>query len=373
MESFMENQNAADPERFLPLRALIEEAIAAGAFPGAAWGVLQHGRVRTLGAAGCFTYDPGSTVVRPDTVYDLASVSKVVATTAAAMLLHDRGQLDLEMPLGDLLPAFAIASERGAGRHRVTLRMLLAHASGLPGYAPLFREQSADRPDPSALLRACLHMPLTAAPGMRAEYSDIGFILLGKALELLAAEPLDRFCEREIFSPLGMRETRYNPPAETHPRIPPTERDEIFRHRVLQGEVHDENCWVLSGCAGHAGLFAPAGDVLRFAEGILASLRPFGRGLFTRETVGLFTARAGLPPGGSRALGWDTPSEPSSSGTSFGPGSAGHLGYTGTSLWLDPARDLAVVLLTNRTWPSRENKQIAAVRPRFHDLVAVLL
>jgi CubicO group peptidase (beta-lactamase class C family) len=361
----------ADRERFRPLEALVDEAIAKGAFPGATWGVVQHGQVRALGASGGFTYEAESPRVRPETMYDLASVSKVVATTAAAMLFYERGLLDLDTPLGDLLPAFVIAGGPGSGRHRVTIRMLLAHASGLPGYAPFFLKQSAARPDADALFRECLRAPLIATPGTRAEYSDIGFILLGKALELLAGESLESFCQREIFKPLGMKRTRYRPHTAERKATPPTERDEIFRCRVIQGEVHDENCWVLGGCAGHAGLFAPAGDVLRFADAVLGSLRS-DRGIFRKETVQLFTARADLPPGSSRALGWDTPSDPSSSGSSFAPGSAGHLGYTGTSLWIDPNRDLGVVLLTNRTWPSRENKQILAARPRFHDMVARL-
>jgi CubicO group peptidase (beta-lactamase class C family) len=288
-----------------------------------------------------------------------------------AMLLYQRGVLDLDLRLGDLLPGFVIAGERGSGRHRVTLRLLLAHASGLPGYAPLF----VDYPQPQALLRACLHLPLSAPPGTRVEYSDIGFILLGKALEVLAGESLDRFCARAIFTPLGMMHTGYNPLPETRAAIPPTERDERFRHRAIQGEVHDENCFVLGGCAGHAGLFAPAGDVLRFAAAMLASLRPVAQaGLFAVETVRLFTQRSGLPPASSRALGWDTPSgTPSSSGSFFGDRAVGHLGYTGTSLWIDPDRELGVVLLTNRTWPTRENKGIQAVRPEFHDLILGLL
>ncbi len=366
-----EDQSAAQAERFLPVQALLQAAVARGAFPGAAWGVVQRGVVRALASVGSFTYDPASPRVAPDTVYDLASVSKVVATTAMAMLLHQRGVLHLDQPLGDLLPGFVIASERGSGRHRVTLRLLLAHASGLPGYAPVF----VDHPRPQALLRACLHLPLSAPPGTRAEYSDIGFILLGKALEVLSGESLDRFCAREIFTPLGMTHTRYNPLPDSHAAIPPTERDELFRRRVIQGEVHDENCFVLGGCAGHAGLFSPAGDLLRFAQAILAPLRPAPQpGLFAPETVRLFTQPSGLPPSSSRALGWDTPSgTPSSSGASFGDRSVGHLGYTGTSLWIDPDRELGVVLLTNRTWPTRENKSIQTVRPEFHDLISGLL
>jgi len=367
----MDNPTARQAGRFDPLQPFLEQAIADHAFPGAAWGVVQNGVVQALGAAGGFTYEPTSPRVLPGTLYDLASVSKVVATTAMAMLLYQRGLLELDLALGDVLPGFVIAGERGAGRHRVTLRLLLAHASGLPGYEPLYLEDRGSE----ALLRACLQLPLTAAPGVRAEYSDPGFILLGKALEVIAGEPLDRFCAREIFAPLGMSRTLYNPAPELRASMPPTELDESFRHRVIQGEVHDENCFVLGGCSGHAGLFAPVGDLLRFAEAMLAPLRPGQTsGLFDAGTVRLFTARCGLPEGSSRALGWDTPSEHSSSaGGHFSSRSCGHLGYTGTSLWIDPERDLGVVLLTNRTWPTRENKRIQQVRPAFHDLVSVLL
>ena len=360
---------------FFPVDSFIKSAIDRGAFPGASWGVAQHGRVLALSSAGHLTYDEHSPRVCAETIYDIASLTKVVATTAAAMLLYERGLLVLDTPVGDLLPGFVIAAERNSGKRLVTLRMLLAHSSGLPGYVPFFREQpDLARPEAWRLFRDCLSLPLTAAPGTQTEYSDPGFILLGKALEVLAGEPLDAFCQREIFLPLGMTATLFRPDFALRAVIPPTEDDTVFRHRVIQGEVHDENCWVLGGCSGHAGLFAPVGDLLRFAEGILASVRSPMAGetkaptLFRGETVELFARRSG-PAGSSRALGWDTPSAPSSSGSYFSTRSIGHLGYTGTSLWLDLDRDVAVVLLTNRTWPTRENKAIQELRPDFHNLI----
>ena len=334
--------------------AVLEQAIADQAFPGAAYGVLHDGEV-TLGSVGTFTYEEQSLRVAPGTVYDLASVSKVVATTAAAMLLYQRGKLDLDARVGDLLPGFVIGMRRGSGRERVTIRMLLAHCSGLPGYAPLFERHRT----PEGLLRACLTLDLTAAPGEREEYSDIGFILLGKVLEVVSGTRLDLFCGREIFTPLDMASTGYCPPVSRRVEIPPTEEKDGLGRRCVQGMVHDENCFVLGGVAGHAGLFSNAEDVLRFARELL------GGGLFAKETVGIFAQRQS--EGGSRALGWDTPSGASSSGTLFGERSIGHLGYTGTSLWIDLQRGLAVVLLTNRTWPTRENKAIQAVRPAFHN------
>jgi CubicO group peptidase (beta-lactamase class C family) len=196
-------------------------------------------------------------------------------------------------------------------------------------------------------------------------YSDIGFIVLGEAIERIGGEPLDKFCEREIFKPLGMKDTMFNPSAELKAKIVPTADDTWFRHRVIQGEVHDDNAYVMGGVAGHAGLFSTAEDVLKFAQCMLRGAAP----LFRRGTVELFTRRETEPAGTSRALGWDTPSQPSQSGRYLSPRAYGHLGYTGTSLWIDPEKDLAIVLLTNRTWPDNKNEAIKKWRPIIHDAV----
>jgi CubicO group peptidase (beta-lactamase class C family) len=205
--------------------------------------------------------------------------------------------------------------------------------------------------------------PLAADPETRAEYSDIGFIILGELLARLADEPLDRFCQREIFGPLGMARTGYCPPAAWRPNIPPSVDDRDFRQRIVQGEVHDENASVMGGIAGHAGVFAPAGDVALFAHAMLNGGRP----ILHPETLALFTRRQSEPPGTSRALGWDTPSQPSQSGRHLSPTAFGHLGYTGTSLWIDPPNQIAVTLLTNRTWPDHSNQSIKQVRPNFYN------
>jgi serine-type D-Ala-D-Ala carboxypeptidase len=351
-------------------RALLEDAIQQHAFPGAAWGVLHNGALVAVDAAGRFTYEPGAPAVSPATVFDLASVTKVVATTSAAMLLVDRGILDLDARLGDLLPGFVIGMAPGSGKERVTLGMLLAHSSGMVGWAPLFRNcGTAD-----SLLRAILRLPLEAQPGARTEYSDFGFILLGKVIELVTRTPLDVFCAREIFTPLGLAHTRFRPGPADRPAIPPTEDDRIFRGRVIQGEVQDEHAFLLGGIAGHAGVFSNVEDLLRFAQCLLERGRTAdGTQLFRPETVARFTARQTTNQtssgGQSRALGWDVPTEPSSSGRFFGPRSFGHLGYAGTSLWIDPDQNLAVALLTNRTWPDRANEAIRQIRPAFHDAV----
>ena len=360
----MANRNAHD----VPAapRAVLEQAVEQHAFPGAAWGVLHNGAVAVVDSVGRFTYEPRAAAVVPETVFDLASVTKVVATTAAAMLLADRGVLDLDARLGDILPGFVIGMVPGSGKQRVTLRMLLAHSSGMVGWAPLFRNCNT----PDALLRAILRLPLEAQPGARTEYSDFGFILLGKVIELLTATPLDVFCAREIFTPVGLAHTRFCPRLEDRPAIPPTEDDRTFRGRVIQGDVQDEHAFVLGGVAGHAGTFSNVEDLLRFAQCILDRGRTADETqLFRPETVDLFATRQTTPDGQSRALGWDVPTEPSSSGRYFGPRSIGHLGYAGTSLWIDPDQNLAIALLTNRTWPDRSNEAIRQIRPAFHDAV----
>jgi len=354
-------------KRFPAACLLLEEAIQDRAFPGAAFGVLSHGDIVALDAVGRFTYDESSPEVTPATVFDIASLTKVVATTSAAMILHDRGILDLDMPLGDVLPGFVIGKQPGSPKQLVTLRMLLAHSSGLPAYERFFETAKT----PNELLRACLTTPLEAAPMERSIYSDIGFLLLGKALELIARESLPVFCQREVFGPLGLVSTCFNTPRDSWRLIPPTEEDTHFRHRVIQGEVNDENCAVMGGSAGHAGLFSSVPDLLIFARSILTPQKE--PSIFRPETVSLFSTKRVFPTGSSRALGWDTPSEPSSSGRSFGPRSIGHLGFTGTSLWIDPDRELAVVLLTNRTWPDRSSQAIRQVRPAFHDAIVAAL
>lgn len=353
--------------RFAAAHAVLEQAICDRAFPGAAYGILFKGQVVALDSAGRFTYDPGSNPVAPSTVFDLASVTKVVATTALAMRLYDRGILSLDARLGDILSQFVAGAAPNSDRNRVTIRSLLAHSSGLPAYVRLFEQHCS----PQAMLDALLRLPLEAAPGTRAEYSDIGFMLLGKALEVLSGKTLSSSFETEIAAPLKLETARFHPPIEWREEIPPTENDTTFRHRVIQGEVQDENCFALGGVAGHAGLFANALDVLRFAACILDEGRTAGgEQLFQPETVRLFATRDSEPEGTTRALGWDTPSAPPSSGKFFSPNSIGHLGYAGTSLWIDPARQLAVVLLTNRTWPNRSANAIRAVRPAFHDAIA---
>lgn len=342
--------------------ALIEQAIRERVFPGAALAVTLRGRMIAHRGFGHFTYESASPAVAAETIFDLASVTKVVAATAMAMVLYERGELDLDIPLVSITPEFAGDDAR---RREITVRQLLAHSSGIPAYARLF-ETAKDR---DALLHAALTMPLDADPGTRTKYSDIGFIVLGEVLSRIAGDPLDRFCQRSIFGPLGMAHTLFKPAVPLRLQMPPTMDDKTFRRRVIQGEVQDENAFVLGGISAHAGLFSNAADVVRFAHCVLQGGAPILR----QTTVDLFTRRGTSPPGTSRALGWDTPSQPSQSGKHLSPRSFGHLGYTGTSLWIDPERELSVTLLTNRTWPEANDQSIKRVRPLIHDAVVEAL
>jgi serine-type D-Ala-D-Ala carboxypeptidase len=337
---------------------MLADAVEQKAFPGAATAVTHAGNLIALKALGRFTYDATSPAIEAESIFDLASRTKVVATTTMAMVLYERGLLDLEMPVVGILPEFQSEDSR---RKEITFRQLLAHSSGLPAYERLFlRSKTKDE-----LLHQAFAVPLKNEPGTRTEYSDVGFILLGVALERIGGEPLDRFCQREIFGPLGMSHTMFNPPAGWKARVVPTADDQIFRERIIQGEVQDENASVMGGVAPHAGLFATASDVARFGHAMLNDGAPILR----KETLSFFTHREHLPAGTSRALGWDKPSSPSQSGKYFSPLSFGHLGYAGTSLWIDPERQISITLLTNRTWPDCSNQAIKEVRPAFHDAV----
>lgn len=360
----------AQEDHFTLAFDILHRAVEQRVFPGASAAIAHRRRLIARKAFGQFTYERASPAVVPETLFDLASLTKILATTAMAMILYERGLLDLDAPAAAIVPEFVSEAEKDERRREVTIRMLLAHSSGLPAYEKLFLK-AGSRDD---LLEAVFKMRLTADPGSRAEYSDIGFILLGAALERVAGESLDRFGRREIFAPLGMAQTTFNPPMEMRPQIPPAADERPgksasgrseFRQRIIQGEVQDENASMLGGVAGHAGVFSTAEDVARFAHAMLHAEDSVVRA----DTVSLFTRRAAHPAGTSRALGWDTPSGPSQSGKYFGPASFGHLGHTGTSLWIDPERQVSITLLTNRTWPDCSNQAIKQVRPQFHDAV----
>jgi CubicO group peptidase (beta-lactamase class C family) len=366
------------PSQLVPARAILESAVRRRAFPGAVLAVGYRGEAAVV-PIGCLTYAERSAPVETDTIYDLASLTKVVATTTAVMLLAGRGELSLDRPVSFYLPDFIDSSDPAndplwASRGEITVRHLLAHTSGLPAYERFFLRAR----EKSHVLAEALALPLSESPGKKTVYSDVGFILLGTVVEQVSMQGLDAFCQTEIFAPLGMSDTLFNPPPALWERIAPTEDDIEFRKRLIRGEVHDENAWVMGGVAGHAGLFGTAADLARFCSmmltgGLLAGGKADARQILKPETIQEFTRPWVASEGAARGLGWDKPSEPSSCGRYFSASSYGHLGFTGTSIWIDPEKNLFVVLLTNRVHPSRANEAIRQVRPALHDAVVEAL
>ncbi len=338
--------------RFEPVVSYLQSQVDS-AFPGAVVAAGYRDSVVLLAAVGHYGADDRRPVTT-ETVYDLASLTKVIGLTTAAMMLVDSGKLALDAPVQRYVPAF-----QGPNKERVMIRHLLTHSSGLPAWRPLYAE-SADREHALALVDTT---PLMRQPGDTFVYSDLGAMILAQAVQAVSGQRLDDFLAARLFGPLGMTSTRYLPPESWRSRIAPTENDTVFRHRLLRGEVHDENAGRLGGVSGHAGLFSTAPDLATFARWLLRLRRTDS--LHVRE----FTQRQGIPPGSSRALGWDTPSENSSAGTKMGPNAFGHTGFTGTSIWFDPDRSLFIILLTNRVNPTRANTKILQVRRRVADLV----
>ncbi|HKP48672.1 MAG TPA: serine hydrolase domain-containing protein [Gemmatimonadales bacterium] len=384
-----------------PVTHYLDSAVARGAAPGAVLGVTHDGERFVYGSGRLGDLDagrPGAT-----TLYDLASLTKVVGLTTGLMLAVSEGKIDLDAPVQRYVPAFA-----GPGKETITVRLLLTHAGGLPAWRPLFREVSS-RQDAFALADTT---PLEYPPGSRDVYSDLGAIVLTQLLETVYHQRIDSLLEQRIFGSLGLTSLRYRPPSDWLSRIAPTEMDP-WRGRVLRGEVHDENAAVMDGVSGHAGLFGSVEDLLGFAEWLLAQaevssgqtgsfashserseesagitstrdrdhaspgprppVRPSTFPTFPRSVVQAFTARQNLVPGSSRALGWDTPDSGSSSGSLLSRHSIGHTGFTGTSIWIDFDRRVAIVLLSNRVHPTRNNPRWNPVRAQIADLVMTTL
>src|SRR5881396_986643 len=353
--------------RFQPVVDYLQSQVDS-AFPGAVVAVGYRDSVVLLAAVGHYGADDRRPVTT-ETVYDLASLTKVIGLTTAAMLLVDSGKLDLDAPVQRYVPAF-----QGPNKERVMIRHLLTHSSGLPAWRPLYAE-SADREHALALVDTT---PLMRQPGDTFVYSDLGAMVLAQAVEAITGQRVNDFLQARVFGPLAMESTRFLPPEDWRDHIAPTENDTTFRHRWLRGEVHDENAGRLGGVSGHAGLFSSGPDLTRFAAWLLelrrGSLSPgwqpgVNAPAISAKTVRAFTTRQNIPAGSSRALGWDTPSENSSAGTKMGPNAFGHTGFTGTSIWFDPDRNLFIILLTNRVNPTRANTRILQVRRRAADLV----
>ncbi len=371
-------------DRWAPVARTIEDAIAARAFPGAVVAIGRRDTVLYLRAFGRQTYESNAPVVTERTVYDLASLTKVVGLTTAVMMLVDEGRVDLDAPVRSYVQMFGYAHGP-----EVTVRRLLTHSGGQIGWRPFYLQARERR----AMFDLAAREPQDYEPGTKMIYSDLGAITLTDMVETLTGERLDRWLTRRLFHPLGMRDTRYNPPRSWRSRIAPTEVDTTWRHRLVHGTVHDENTAAMGGVSGHAGLFGTAPDLARFAQmmlggGLYPSSRAQSRTLVmgargpgasgaaseddpdirfvTESTVVQFT-RVQEPQLSHRALGWETPNGQNSAGSRLSPRAFGHTGFTGTSIWIDPAQDLFVILLTNRVHPTRENTRIFGVRRAVAD------
>jgi CubicO group peptidase (beta-lactamase class C family) len=344
---------------FSPVEGVLRDSIADQAFPGCTAAVGSHEPHTWLSGVGALGWNLPARV-HAATLYDLASLTKVVATTMVTMLLHQERKVALSDPVTKFIPEF-----EGAGKEKVELRHLLSHTSGMPSWLPLYKELRGYR----AIVEAIIRGPLRRPPGVRPVYSDLGAILWGECLQRISGRPLATLAWERIFFPLAMRDTMFRPPATDLWRIAPTELDGSFRHRLIHGEVHDENAAAMGGVSAHAGLFSTAADLARLGRELVRALRGEGA-LLERDVVRLFIRRADIVPPSDRAFGWDTRSaRGSSSGRFFSPGSFGHTGFSGTSIWVDPTREVYAILLTNRVHPTRENSRIHGARVRFHDSV----
>lgn len=324
----------------------LDSVIALGAAPGAVIAVSSHGHRWYYGAGRLGQED----ATRPDsmTLYDMASVTKVVVMTTLAIDAVREGKLDLDVPIQRYVPAFV-----GPQKDSVTVRHLLTHSSGLPGWRALYL-QSDSRAGAMALADTT---PLDTLPGVRMVYSDLGIIVMTQALEGIYGKRLDELFQERVATPFGMVSSGYLPKGPTQGRIAPTELDTAWRKRMLVGEVHDENSYRLDGVSGHAGLFSDAVDVLQFGEVFLRTWK-------VDSTVMEFARRQEVVPGSSRALGWDTPSPNGTAGHLLSITSVGHTGFTGPSIWMDPTRDLVIVVLANRVHPTRANAKWGSLSVR---------
>lgn len=344
---------------FSEVDSLIFNSIEDQAFPGAVLLIWHSGKTLYKKGYGKFTYSDTSSVVTAETIFDIASLTKVIATTTAAMICYERNLFSLDDPVKKYLPEFGVN-----GKESVSIKNLLLHNSGLPAFKQFYKNYSiADD-----VIRDIYASRLNYNPGTKTVYSDLGMIVLAKVIEKVSGQHFDEFCRKEIFVPLQMNSTLFNPPDSLKYKIAPTEIDGYWRNRLIWGEVHDETASLLNGVAGHAGLFSTADDIKKLLINFIISDSGGKKSIFKKETIKLYTTR--YSDESTRALGWDTKSEENSSaGSLFDISSFGHTGFTGTSVWIDPTRDLIVIFLTNRVYPSRENRKLNKLRPLLHDAV----
>jgi len=343
--------------RLAAIERVVERGIKAGGYPGASVIVGRKGAAVYEKGFGRLTWSSSSIPVDAQrTIYDVASLSKVVGTTTAIMILYDENKIRLDDPIVSYIPTFG-----GGDKDNVTVRQLLTHTSGLPAGRDIWRIAQT----PLEARALVLSTPLEGRPGAQYIYSDLGADVLGLLVEVVSGEPLDKFLTRRVFDPLGMNETMYRPADSLRYRIAPTEVTPP-RGYPLRGEVHDENAYALGGVAGHAGLFSTAADLSVFAQMMLNGGEYNGVQIISKQTVDLFTSRSF----GHRALGWDTAEGDYGSGRFLGPTAYGHTGFTGTSMWIDPEREMFVILLTNRVHAARAlrpAKVISDVRADLSD------
>jgi CubicO group peptidase (beta-lactamase class C family) len=350
----------------LPARldSIIQVGLAEGAAPGAAVAVGRYGRLVYAKGYGTLDYAPDAPAVTPRSIYDLASLTKVIATTTSAMILQEAGKLDIDKPV-----AFYVPELDAPDKAAITVRMLLTHSGGLEAYAPLYNAANGSLRGRAEYLAAINERPLQYPPGTQTVYSDWDMVLMQAVIERITGMSLDQYADGHIFRQLGMTDTRFRPDTsnrDLRARIAPTTEDSLRGGR-LRGTVHDANAWALGGVSGHAGLFSTAHDLAIFAQFLLDG------GTFDRvrvlapQTIARWTSRQnGI---GSRTLGWDTPSPGSSAGKYFSPRSFGHTGFTGTSLWIDPEKGVFVVLLMNRVTLRGEATRHAQLRRDVADEV----
>ena len=343
------------------LTTILRAGIRDSAFPGAVAVVGTKDSIFVSVSAGQLDWH-SSPATSMTTLWDMASLTKVVALTSSMMLLTESGQVDLNAPVQRYVPEFT-----GRGKETVTVRHLLTHSSGLPAWRPLYKEAE----DPAAAMALAIATPLDTMPGIRMVYSDLGAIILGEIVKRVSGQQFDAFARERVFVPLGMRESMFRPPESLRERIAPTEVDP-WRQRHLRGEVHDENAFALGGISAHAGLFSTATDLVRLARMYLGGGTIDGRRFVSTATIDRFTSVQDSTLS-HRALGWETPNGTNSAGRLMSKRSFGHTGFTGTSFWVDRDRGIFVILLSNRVNPTREHRGITGVRTAVADAVIGLL
>ena len=361
----LEPMAAREDGQLRPAYEVVDKAVKDRAFPGATLAVGFRGKV-AIHAFGKLSYNAKSPAVVPTTMYDIASLTKVVVTTTLVAKLAEGDfavPLDLDAKIERFLPEWA-SGPQPEWRHRVTVRHLLTHTSGLPPFKEYWRTSKSKQDT----LTKIFAEPLEYEPGTKEVYSDLGIILMAEIIERLTGRSLDDLANSLVFSPLGMKNSVYKPPKKLWPKIAPTEIDNNYRHRLIQGEVHDENAYAIGGVSGHAGVFSTAPDLAAFCQMLLNGGVYAHQRILRRATVTQFTTPQQLS-GGIRTLGWAVPTPGGLSGRYFSEHSFGHTGFTGTSIWIDPDRQLFVVFLTNRVHPTRENQKIQQVRRDLHDAV----